>query len=288
MECGAPCVARFKDWHRPRRSTRSDFRAVGDRLRGRGATSSKHCLSLRQRRIPLPSAQAGRLGVRQEDRNKIPTLARRASEGVRSIPRLRVGVVWTAGSFFSSICLRRPTAASRIHFLRKPPALPVTIDKALSLPAWRGPDAADALGLPLIVPHKCRSKKRRYPGPNVSQAVDSLSWPRRTLYVCRKTLPHSLLPRRGRNMSAQGKQPRVLRAVARPWVTGNKIPNSPERAQQSPRTGAAVPLRRAAQRGALDGVSRRCSAFVLVADDPGLRTGVYLARHLLRPFRALR
>jgi hypothetical protein len=129
-------------------------------------------------------------------------------------------------------------------------------------------------------------KRRRYPGPNVSQAVDSLSWPRRTLYVCRKTLPHSLLPRRGRNMSAQGKQPRVLRAVARPWVTGNKIPNSPERAQQSPRTGAAVPLRRAAQRGALDGVSRRWSAFVLVADDPGLRFGVYLGRHLLRPFRA--
>jgi hypothetical protein len=88
-------------------------------------------------------------------------------------------------------------------------------------------------------------------------------------------------------MRAQGKRPRVLRALAPPWVSGTNISNSPERAQQSPRIDAAV-SRRDAQRGTADDTFRRCSAFATLADCSGLPIGVYLVRHLLRPFRALR
>jgi hypothetical protein len=100
-----------------------------------------------------------------------------------------------------------------------------------------------------------------------------------------RDVAHVSLPRRGRNMRAQGKRPRVLRAIAPPWVTKTNISNSPERAQQAPRTDAAV-SRRAAQRGAIDDPPRRCSAFVLVVACPGLRIGSCLVRHLSRPFRA--
>ena len=69
--------------------------------------SQKKKLPHRRRKPRRPPRKVTR--PRQEG-NKIPTLDRRASEGVGGVPSLRVGLVWTAGRLFSCTCPRvRPT-----------------------------------------------------------------------------------------------------------------------------------------------------------------------------------